>query len=61
MLGLAIYNAINLDLKFPQVVYKKLLDEEVTFEVISVVNRAKANNSIEYRTLDYLTVKCTTV
>lgn len=33
LLGLSIYNAVNLDVKFPIVVYKKLLDEPVTLKV----------------------------
>eukprot|EP01028_Stygiella_incarcerata_P003129 TRINITY_DN1593_c0_g1_i1.p1 TRINITY_DN1593_c0_g1~~TRINITY_DN1593_c0_g1_i1.p1 ORF type:complete len:683 (-),score=147.33 TRINITY_DN1593_c0_g1_i1:167-2215(-) len=32
ILGLAIYNQVILDLHFPLIVYKKLLDEETTFE-----------------------------
>ena len=34
LLGLAIYNAVNLDLKFPNIVYKKLIDENITLKVI---------------------------
>jgi E3 ubiquitin-protein ligase HECTD2 len=33
LLGLAIYNSINLDLKFPLVVYRKLLDEPLELDV----------------------------
>lgn len=33
ILGLAIYNAINLDINFPIVLYKKLLDEKLTLQV----------------------------
>ena len=33
ILGLAIYNSINLDIAFPTVIFKKLLDYEGTFEV----------------------------
>jgi len=32
LLGLSIYNAVNLDVKFPIVVYKKLLDEPLTLK-----------------------------
>ena len=32
LLGLAIYNSVLLDLKFPRVVYKKLLDEKPTLQ-----------------------------
>ena len=33
LLGLAIYNGINLDVAFPTVIFKKLLGYEGTFEV----------------------------
>jgi len=33
ILGLAIYNTVNLDVKFPVVIYKKLLDEPTTLKV----------------------------
>jgi len=36
LLGLSIYNAVNLDVKFPIVVYKKLLDEPLTLKVIQL-------------------------
>ena len=34
ILGLSIYNSINLDVHFPLIVYKKLLDEVILLEVI---------------------------
>ena len=34
ILGLAIYNAINLDLHLPNIIYKKLLNEPYKLEVI---------------------------
>ena len=34
ILGLSIYNAVNLDVKFPVIVYKKLLDEPLTLKVM---------------------------
>lgn len=33
LLGLSIYNSINLDLRFPPLIYKKLLDEKLTLDV----------------------------
>jgi len=32
LLGLSIYNSVNLDLRFPNLVYKKLLDEIITLK-----------------------------
>ncbi len=36
ILGLSIYNNVNLDLQFPIVVYKKLLKMQVTIEVMLI-------------------------
>lgn len=33
LIGLAIYNSVLLELHFPKVIYKKLLDEDVGLEV----------------------------
>jgi hypothetical protein len=37
LLGLAIYNSVNLDLHFPSVLYKKLLDEPVSLEDVEEI------------------------
>ncbi len=38
VLGLALYNTVNLDIHFPRVVYKKLLGLEYTFDVCECYN-----------------------
>lgn len=37
VLGLAIYNAINLDLHLPNIIYKKLLNEPYSIEVSLII------------------------
>ena len=32
LLGLAIYNGVILDIRFPFIIYKKLMDQPLTFE-----------------------------
>lgn len=38
ILGLAIYNSVILDIHFPSVVYKKLMDERVTLSDLKGIN-----------------------
>ena len=52
LLGLAIYNQVLLDIKFPLVIYKKLLDRPIDLEVFYL--------SIRFlRILKTLTLICT--
>lgn len=39
LLGLAIYNAINLDLHLPNIIYKKLLNEPYNLEVFYLISQ----------------------
>ena len=46
LLGLAIYNNIVLDIHFPRVVYKKLLNQEVTFNDLQGVSGGAAERNV---------------
>ena len=47
ILGLAIYNAINLDLHLPNIIYKKLLNEPYKLEVISIYQYILCNQNLK--------------
>lgn len=38
LLGLAIYNGINLNILFPAIVYKKLMEEEVGLDDVKEID-----------------------
>ena len=45
--GLALYNSVLLEIKFPQVIYKKLLNEPITIEDLKEVEPETYKNLIE--------------